>query len=383
MADTAYRGSRGDDVDLSEYARVIYRRRFAVAGITFVSMLLGALLGFLLPKVYSATSRVMPPAQDSQSGMAALVSQLPQGLGSFAAPLLGVSASSKAWADILASQNVLDSVIGRFRLMEVYGVDTIEETRKRLQDSMSVEESKGGVISITVDDKDPQLAAELANSLVAELDRVNREMVMSSGTRTRDYLDKLLADSKESLARSEDALRDFQEKNGAVKLDEQSKAVVEAMGAVKGHLIAKEVELATLRSYATNDNPQAGILRAEVEGLRSQLRELEQGGGEDDSGLILPAARFPALTVEYARLYREAKIQDTLYQILVAQHGQAGFQEAKDSSTVQVLDKAPVPTKSSRPRKALILFFATGAGFMFSLLFVLVRERSARSADRA
>lgn len=377
MADTVYRASRRDDVDLAAYARAVYRRRWAVAGMTAVSLMFGILLGFIMPKAYSATARVMPPVQDNQAGMAAMLSQLPQGIGSFAAPLLGVNAPSRAWADILASQNVQDALIRRFKLTEVYGEDAIEGARKRLGDSVSVEESRGGVISVTVDDRDPKLAADLANSFVSELDRVNRDMVTAAGSKSRVYYERMLADSREKLTKAEDALRDFQEKNGAVKLDEQSRAVIEAMGAVKGQLMAKEVELSTLRSYAMPGNPQVAVLQAQVDSLRSQLTDLERGGG-DGSGLILPAARFPELTLEYARLYREAKIQDTLYQLLISQYEQARLQEARDSATVQVLDKAPVPTRSSKPKKALIALAAAAAGFMFSVVWALAKEGGAR-----
>ena len=72
-------------------------------------------------------------------------------------------------------------------------------------------------------------------------------------------------------------MKSFQERNKAVKLDDQSKAIIDAIGSVKGQLMAKEVELYTLMDYATPTNPKVQLLKAEVNGLKDKMRELEKG----------------------------------------------------------------------------------------------------------
>ncbi|WDT80235.1 MAG: hypothetical protein MPW14_00015 [Candidatus Manganitrophus sp.] len=159
---------------------------------------------------------------------------------------------------------------------------------------LGLQKSKEDIISITVEDKDPQRAALIASAFVEELDKVNKGVVMTSGGRMRTFVEKRLEEGKVELARIEEAVKTFQEKNGAVKLDDQSKAIIDAIGRVKGQLMAKEVELQTFLSYATSNNPQAEILKAQVDELRGSLRELEEGkkGNSPESrSLFIPTTK--------------------------------------------------------------------------------------------
>src|SRR3990170_4816550 len=93
----------------------------------------------------------------------------------------------------------------------------------------------------------------------------------------RVFVEDRLKEAKVELTKAEETIKGFQEKNRAYKLDDQSRAIIEAMGTIKGQLMAKEVELQTLLSYATSNNPQAEILTTQVKELSERLRELEEG----------------------------------------------------------------------------------------------------------
>ena len=141
-----------------------------------------------------------------------------------------------------------DAIISRFNLKELYDVETIEDARKALDKKVTIEKSKEEIISVTVEDKYPNRAAQMANAFIEELDGINKGVVMTSGKRMRAFVEKRLKDVRIELAKAEEAVRAFQETNKAVKLDDQSKAIIEAIGMVKGQLMAKEVELQTLLS---------------------------------------------------------------------------------------------------------------------------------------
>ena len=76
-------------------------------------------------------------------------------------------------------------------------------------------------------------------------------------------------------------------------------------------------------------------------------------------GLFIPTNRLPDLGLQYLRLLRDVKIDETLYSLLTEQYEIARIQEAKDSSTVQILDVATVPEKAVKPKKTLIIISAT------------------------
>jgi len=376
-----------DEINLLDYWKVLVKRKLLIAVITGVAVIGSVIYSLTLPKIYTSTTTLLPPQQESTMG-SGLLSQLPGGLGGLAGGFLGVSAPADLWLAILKSQTIKDAIIQRFDLMKIFEAQNMDNARKSLEGMIKVTKSKEGILSITVEDKDPKRAADLANALVEELDKVNKGIVTTSGRRMRVFVEERLTGVKVELTRSEEAIKAFQERNKAVKIDDQSKAIYEAIGAINGQLMAKEVELQTLLSYATPNNPQAGLLKTQVDELKEKLRELEEGKGSLDNqspkNIYIPTARIPDLSLQYVRLIRDAKVQQTLYELLTQQYEMSRIQEAKDTPTVQVLDSAKVPEIQSKPNKRQIVMLATiTAGFfaIFAAFFMEYIEK-ARMQER-
>jgi hypothetical protein len=74
--------------------------------------------------------------------------------------------------------------------------------------------------------------------------------------------------------------------------------------------------------------------------------------------------KLPLLGVRWATLYRETKIQETVYELLTQQYEFAKIQEAKEIPTVMVLDAAELPEKKSFPPRTWIIVLGT----VFSVL---------------
>jgi len=363
------KNTSADEINLLEYFSVLSKRKRFIGALTggvFVLSIIGSLL---LPDRFAATARVMQGAQDN-SMKVSMMAALPDGLGSAAGGLFGKS-STDAWVGILESNSVRDGIIKRFGLREAYGKDTIEDTRKELGGNISVVNTKEDVVVITVEDEDPRKAAAMANAFVDELDRINRDAVMTSGKSTRLFVEKRLVETKGELTRIEDGIRAFQMANKALKLDDQSAAIIESFGDLRGRLAAKEVELQVLRSYATDSNPQVQTIRAEIGGLRRQLTDAQEGTLRD---IFIPTNRIPDLSLQYARLLRDAKVQETLFELLTQQYELARIQEAKDSPTIQVLDLATVPEKKSGPKRGLIVALATLSALVLTSIWAFIAE---------
>jgi tyrosine-protein kinase Etk/Wzc len=367
-----------DDINLLDLWRVLVKRKKLIGLIVGGAFVGSITVSLLLPKMYASTASVLPPQQESSLSAGLTASQLSvNSLGGMAGGFLGLKSPSDLWVGILKSETVRDAIITRFDLKTLYRDKTIEDTRSDLDKNVWIRKSKEDIISVTVEDKDPKRSAEMANAFVEELDKVNKRVVMTSGGRMRAFVEKRLAESKEDLAKVEEQVRVFQDKNRAVKLDDQSKAMIEAMGKVKGQLMAREVELQTLLSYATPNNPQAEILQSQVEELRTTLRDLEEGRkGEPAASktIFIPPARIPDLVLQYERLLRDAKVQETLYGLLTQQYEMARIQEAKDSPTVQILDVAKVPQRKSRPKRLLIVLMSSSTATFFGAFLAFCVE---------
>lgn len=366
-----------DEINLLDYWRVLVNHKGLIGLIVTVAIVTSIIYSLLLPKIYAAKTSILPPQQEGSSSLG-IISQLPSGLGGLAGGFLGAKSPADLWVGILKSQTVMDAIVNRFDLMKSFETKTLEDARKSLTGMVKITKSKEDIISITVEDKDPNRAAALASAFVEELDKVNKNIVMTSGGRMRAFVEKRLKEAKDELTRKEEELKEFQEKNRAVKLDDQSKAIIVAIGAVKGQLMAKEVELQTFLSYATPNNPQAEILKTQTEELKERLRELEEGKRIPDNpspkDIFIPASKIPDLALQYARLLRDGKVQGTLYEFLTQQYEMARIQEAKDSPTVQVLDVAKVPEKRIKPKRRQIVLLSTFTAAFLAIFLVFFLE---------
>lgn len=361
---------RAGEFNLLDYWEVLVRRRRLAGLIVGATFIISVIVSLLLPRIFASTASILPPQHEDSLGRG-LASLAAGAIGGSAIGLLGAESPSDLWVGILKSRNAGDAVISRFNLKDHYGVESMEDARKVLGDNLRVSKTKEGIISITVEDKDPGVAARLAAAFVEELDRINKSIVMTAGKRMRVFVEKRLMDARNALGEAEDAVRAFQEKNRAVKLSDQSRSIIGAIGSVKGQLMAKEVELKTLLSYATPNNPKVGIIRTQIEGLKERLQELEYGGLDGAKtrrkDFFIPTARMPGLSLQYARLLRDVKVQETLEEFLTRQYEMARIQEAKDSPTVQVLDRARVPEKKAKPRRTIIVMLSTITAAFFAV----------------
>jgi tyrosine-protein kinase Etk/Wzc len=287
----------------------------------------------------------------------------------------GLGGSTDLYLGILKSRSVADAVIKRLNLQKEFKSKTIDEARKGLEGAVKFKAGKDGIISIDADSKDPQKAAQLANTFVDELGRRSVELNLSKAGAERIFLEKRLEVVKQDLRNAENDMKAFQEKYKTFKVDSQATAAIEGVARLKAEIVTKEGQLASLRNTMTDENSDVKTLQAGLARLKSQLGAMSGSGGSD----VIPAVgNLPGLGVEYVRKMRELKTQEAIFEQLTKQYEVAKISEAKDSSSVQVLDDAVAPLKKSKPKRSLIVILAGVTAFFASIFIVFIQEYFAK-----
>lgn len=310
------------------------------------------------------------------AAMAGRVGAAAGALSGLAGDLLGVKSSGSLFVGILGSDTVKDHLIDEFQLKKVYRDSKIEDARKDLADHTSIsEDRKSGIISIGVTDHDPKRAAAMAQFYVSELDHLVAQVSTSSARRERIFLEERLQKVKTDLDAAARSFSDFASKNTAIDIPAQGKAMVEAAAVLQGQLIAAQAELSGLQQIYTDNNVRVRAAEARVNELQKKLNEVggagTQGELKSENSLYPSIRKLPLLGVTYADLYRETKIQETVYELLTEQYELAKVQEAKEIPTVKVLDVATVPTKKSFPPRTVIVVLGTLLGIALAMTWVL------------
>lgn len=377
-----------DDFFLWRLIDVIIRwRRLLIFNTVLAVILTFAILKLFFPNWYSATASIMPPEKEVGSlGLGAAM--LPSGLSSLLSgsglALPGLATPSDLYAAILRSNAVSRAVIAKNNLKEVFDARLESDALKELADRTSILVLPEGIITVSYEDRDPLRAANVANSLVEELNRVNQENLVSKAKAMREFIDGRLTESVRDLTTAEDSLKAFQTKHNAVALDEQIKASIDAIADLHGQLVLAEIELGVMEKSLSRDNARYKNQVFKIQQIKMQLEKLEEGSETRQDSFILnvPIKEAPELGMQYARLVREVKIQETIFQLLKQQYEQARIEEMRNTPTVQVLDAARPPEKKSRPHRASTALMGGILSFGLTFFFVVVVEFVDREKSR-
>ena len=348
----------------------------------FSTAIIFLILYFIYPRTYTAIVVVLPPEKNSSLG----------GLGSLLATqdlsnlMTGnmSSASSQIYVEILKSRSASLFVINKLNIQKEYDEDDIYEAAGKLSEDLSVEINKEGVIklSVEVDSKylplifsdeyqDKKLSADLSNSFIEALDKINRQKLSSKSKRARLFIETQLLETKAKLDTVENALMVFQKKNKTISLPDQLKSVIESAAKIKTEIVKAEMEIGLLQYNVQDDNKTYQSLKRKLEQLKLQYDKMEMGNQD----YLMAFKDIPELGKELAGLFRDVKIQNEVYMLLQQQYYKEKIQENRDLPTVEVLDEAVPPLKKSSPK----IFTSTITGgilvFLFTALVIVLSQR--------
>jgi uncharacterized protein involved in exopolysaccharide biosynthesis len=368
-----------ENIHFPEPLIVVAKHKSFIFKFVGVALILSIITVFLLPKTYTAKTKIMPPQQNQSMGAMAALSQLGP-LAALAGQGMGLRTPSDLYVALLRSDTVAYSLIDRFSLMTVYGKKLRIDARRRLEDRTEISAGKEGVISISVDDRSPQRAADLANGYVEELDKLTKTLNMTEAGKRRLFFEREVKMANDDLANAEVALKQTQEKTGLILLDSQSRAMIASLTSLRAAIAAQEVKVQAIRSFATSENPDMVMAEQELATMRAQLERVERGQGKR-SVADVPIENVPTAGLEYVRKYRDVHYHEALFALLAKQYEAAKIDEARDTLFVQQLDKALRPEKHSWPKRFILVLVATILALLLAIMSASYLENIERAKE--
>ena len=314
------------------------------------------------------------------------------GLGSLASGLLGTHTSTALFINLLHSGTVSGHIIDRFQLQHLYGNRYRVDTAKRLARRTTItEDKKSGVITVEVEDHDPVRARDMAQAYLDELNKLVTQTSTSSAHQERVFIERRLHAVSADLERAQLALSEFSSKNSTIDIKEQTHAMVDAGARVQGELLVAQSGLESLRQIYGDGNVRVHETEARIASLQRELEKMTGssaplvpgaigGAGtksdvEDKGELYPPLRQLPRLAVPYADLYRQVRVQETVYELLTQQYEMARIEEAKDVPVVSVIDPPGIAEKKSFPPRLLLIFILTAISFVITSAALIMADR--------
>ncbi len=368
-------GPAANTPDFLDYIAIILKRRKLILGITIGTTAISALITFLMPNIYNAKAKLLPPQQQSGLLSAAMMQGALAAIGGDS--LVGESKSAKLYSEMLKIESLRDPIIERFKLKEVYNKKFRQDIYKELNKNVVITTGKEGIITIAVDDKDPKRSADMANAFVEELKKLTSKMNMTGAGNSRAFLEERITGAKKELVESENALKTFQTRYKLVDAQAQAGATMSAMTQLTAQLTMQEIQLNTaLRTYSETSQ-EVKNLRQSIASLRSQIAKHEKSG----VGVIPGFENVPERGQEYLHLMRRFKTAEAVYEMLTKQYEMARLNSENNVSTIQVIQNAIVPERKSKPVRRKIVTASLFISLLGSCVLALFLENYGKMSD--
>jgi len=368
-------GNQGDETSLLDLVLIVLRRRKTVAWVTASCLVVAALLAFLLPKEFTAEVVLLPPQQNS-SLSSALGSELEglDALAKLAGGGLGLKNPNDMYVSMLKSHFVEDGMVRHFGLMREYHAKLLSQARRAFEDHVTIRANeKDGLIHISVEDRNPQRAAELANGYVDQFRGLSQHLAITEAGQRAQFFQDQLEQAKDNLANAEESLKELEQTSGVIQPTSQASALIDTAISLRAQIAAKQVQIQALKTFATGDNSQLIQAQQELQGMQAQLARLS-GSQQNPNSLLIPKGKVPQVSLDYVRRLRDVKYYETIFEVLARQYELAKLDQAREGAPIQVVDPAIVPDHKSSPRRALILIIGVFAGLILGILIALMQE---------
>jgi uncharacterized protein involved in exopolysaccharide biosynthesis len=366
--------SEEEGIDLVGLVTQLLREKKTILRFTLVAGTLAAIVVYLVMKpIYTAEAVFLPPQNAPGSSLSQLASQVGS-LGSLGA-LAGLKNPGEIYIGILGSRTVADEMIKRFDLQKVYRTKRLSDTETTLKRNSRFVSGKDSLIAISVEDHDPKLAADLANGYMDDLRAQNGRLALTESSQRRLFFEQQLEREKNALADAEVDLKKTQEQTGLIIPVGQAQVQIEEQAQIRAQIASFQVELASLRQGATDQNPQVVRLQTQIAGLQQELQKLQSDPSRHQPGSIqLSTAKVPELALEYVRKQREVKYHEVLFELIAKQYEAARLDESREAPLLQVVDRAMVPDKKSGPPRTLLVLAGLMLGAFAGASWVILKS---------
>ena len=290
----------------------IWARRRGIFTLVASATIFVGIIAFVLRPWYKAQAELLPPSED-EAGVG--ITSLLRGVGVPGVKIPTEVSAADVFVVVLQSRRISEQMVTRFDLKKLYKTKYTQDTIEELRQHARFKLTEAGTIQISVEDKNRQRAADMANAYVEFLDQFNRDARMTRGRRTRLFIEGRLAETKQELGAAEQRLAQYQAKHKTAALSPGMSTAVEQAANLYARRMTLQVRLGVVRAYSQGSEEEIQI-RQELAQLDQQMRELPETG------------------LELARLVREVKALEQVFAILTAQYEDARITEARDVVTV-------------------------------------------------
>ncbi|MEW9624536.1 polysaccharide biosynthesis tyrosine autokinase [Rhodanobacter geophilus] len=257
----------------------------------------------------------------------------------------------------------------RFDVVRNRELETLDELQQLVNASEQGKDS--GIIGLTYDDADPDLARNVLDQISEAYVRQNVDRNSAQAGNSLQFVKEQLPLVREKLEKAQSALNDFQTKAHSVDITLQTKGLLDQVVAIETSIQQLQMQKADMERRFTKGHPAYQALMQQIEQLEAQKAAMEK-----------QVNNLPDTQRDLLRLTEDVQVSNTTYTGLLNQAQQLEIARAGTVGNVRIVDNAAVNVdKPVKPKKALVVIGGTFLGGLLAVAFVLLRQMLRRGVE--
>ncbi len=236
--------------------------------------------------------------------------------------------------------------------------------------SLSEQGKQTGILKLSFEGENKQQISEILNhiSQIYFLQNVKRNS--AEAEKSLSFLESHLPGIKSELTGYEDVLNKYRQENESIDLGLEAQSTLKVMVGLEAQLNELTFKESEVSQKFTKDHP---TYRALLEKRDILLQEKER--------LNKQIQKLPKTQREVLRMTRDVEVNQQIYIQLLNKVQELSIIKAGTVGNVRILDDAQAYARAVKPKKSLIVVFATLLGGMLSVAFVLVKAAFHRGVE--
>jgi uncharacterized protein involved in exopolysaccharide biosynthesis len=269
---------------------------------------------------------------------------------------------------ISQSSEVINFLIREFDLYKHYEIDsTASRAKYKVQRQFSnlyeVKKNKNEAIELSVEDKDPEVAASIANAARNKIDEIGQRLIKENHLRLIRTYESNLRDFDQKIRSITDSLQKSQKRYGIYNTESQSETYSRLITTAESRLAGERARLSMFKNMAVVPRDSLNKVKGKIASLEDQLKVLNDKLSLFNEGM----SEVQVMKEELTELGEKRSTTIFLFNQLQAAY-------TSKIPSIHLVEEGAVPLIKSRPKRSIIVLGAVFLAFIFAVFVAIVLE---------
>lgn len=352
---------------LIDILRLVLKQKKSVIRNVAIITTLAVIVSLFLPNYYSATTVFYPASPDVMKPEHIF------GNSTKDMEYYGTGMDLDRMLSVANSVELLDLMVDSFDLYKRYEIDSTErkaryKVHNTLKEHYKIEKTKLDALELTIEDKDPKVAASMANAARFFINELVSNLLKTNLEELSVTMKDNIAQKQKEVETLSDSVRILRNKYKIIEPDAQGKELMQKMVNVESKYKREQERLKVLETLPGIRRDTINLLKAMVAGLKEEYKSITDSNTTSAINFNNFNEGRNIIEVMSTQL-RSAKDYLTVYKTRYNQL--LGVLKSK-SNALHLVEKADIPLVKSRPKRSLIVLAAMIAALMVNVLGIII-----------